>query len=1269
MASKRRWATLRYARLIAEVKKDEEISSSIESSTANNIVSGVTQLDIDNAIANLVSSAPDALNTLDELSAALGDDANFATTITTSLNNKANTAMLSNYLQVSNTSSFSTSFANLTDVDISGATDGQTLTYNSNGTITATTIDVGSGGEEVTATTLTKTFIADEEQTITLNNSIPISPVVSATKENPNTTVVTKGKWDVNSTGSNYDILDEAYQVSLTPSSANTDGTFTLSSGSFDASDVSKRIVGNGGSAILTNEDGSYKIVTPFNDTNAISSGNWSMFSLTFDDTDGVKITQYVKGFIDPSNWSYDNVSFFVSGQESTPQGIAFNNDGTKMYIVGSTGDEVNQYTLSTAYDVSTASYDTNFSVSSQDSLARDIVFNNDGTKMYIVGSSGDDINQYTLSTAYNVSTASYDTNFSVSEQETSSQGIAFNNDGTKMYIVGSSGNDINQYTLSTSFDITTASYDTNFSVSSQEASVTGIAFNNDGTKMYIVGSNGDEINQYTLSTAYDVSTASYDTNFSVSSQASSPTGIAFNNDGTKMYIVGFSTDRVYQYTTGIIYASNNEFHPAITNLGGQINTQFWLDINSMTADETKNDAEIYYAVSTDNHTTWSIIDDTQGVRPIVRNDSGTWQYNDAGVYNSNTWVDATINDELRAIRESLEDGNAPVNVGYNNVDGWVYDDVSYEYGLATETPFSFAFNNDGTKIIVLSSDKNLYEYVLPNAYDISSGYYSKVTFNNAGGAGSDQGLTFNDDGTKMYIIGYNGDIVRQYALSTAYDITTAVFEHDLNVGSQESLPYDVTFNSNGTKMYVVGTSSNINQYTLSTAYDISSATFDTVESVQFSSLSSIKFNNDGTKMYLISISGGADIVHQYSLAAGGFEITTAAYDNVSLDVGSQETFPTGMSFNDDGTKMYIIGNGSDAINQYTLSTAYDISSATYDNIKLPTNGLVSQPDSIRFSNDGTKLFTLDGGQDTVFQHNLLTAYDITSANNANVISFNVSQESLPEGIEFNNDGTKMYVIGRGDTVYQYTLSTAFDLSTISYNSVSFSVSSEEANPSGLTFNNDGTKMYITGYSGDDVNQYTLSTAYDISSATFDTNFSVASEQTLPREIKFNDDGTKMYVIGGGPDSISNYTLSTAYDISTASFNSTLNIGSIEGDPRGITFNADGTKAYIVGVREDRVFQFSSTQIFNINKMTKSTLDQVSDSNHFPLTDTLDLAIVMRTDNVNNIPESDGVAIGYSGQIENIGAYPGIDFTYIQNSNTAVTVTALNAGNYKFRIL
>ena len=47
---------------------------------------------IDAQVSNLVNAAPDTLNTLDELAAALGDDANFATTVTTGLASKANAA-------------------------------------------------------------------------------------------------------------------------------------------------------------------------------------------------------------------------------------------------------------------------------------------------------------------------------------------------------------------------------------------------------------------------------------------------------------------------------------------------------------------------------------------------------------------------------------------------------------------------------------------------------------------------------------------------------------------------------------------------------------------------------------------------------------------------------------------------------------------------------------------------------------------------------------------------------------------------------------------------------------------------------------------------------------------------------------------------------------------------------------------------------------------------------------------------------------------------
>ena len=48
----------------------------------------MVKLYADSAAAALVDAAPDTLNTLNELAAALGDDANFSTTLTTSIASK-----------------------------------------------------------------------------------------------------------------------------------------------------------------------------------------------------------------------------------------------------------------------------------------------------------------------------------------------------------------------------------------------------------------------------------------------------------------------------------------------------------------------------------------------------------------------------------------------------------------------------------------------------------------------------------------------------------------------------------------------------------------------------------------------------------------------------------------------------------------------------------------------------------------------------------------------------------------------------------------------------------------------------------------------------------------------------------------------------------------------------------------------------------------------------------------------------------------------------
>ena len=255
-----------------------------------------------------------------------------------------------------------------------------------------------------------------------------------------------------------------------------------------------------------------------------------------------------------------DAEGFFVSGQERTPTGMAFSNDGAKMFVIGTVGDDINEYTLSTPFDVSTASYAGDverFSVSGQNQAPQGMAFSNDGAKMFVVDWLGEDINEYTLSTPFDVSTATFDdVVFSVSEQDPAPRGMAFSNDGAKMFIVGDHENAINEYTLSTPFDVSTATFaNVVFSVSMQETTPTGMAFSNNGLKMFVVGWDADNINEYTLSTPFDVSTATFaNVVFSVSMQETTPTGMAFSNDGAKMFVIGTVGDHIYEYTLSSVY-------------------------------------------------------------------------------------------------------------------------------------------------------------------------------------------------------------------------------------------------------------------------------------------------------------------------------------------------------------------------------------------------------------------------------------------------------------------------------------------------------------------------------------------------------------------------------------------------------------------------------------------------------------------------------------------------------------------------------------------
>ena len=250
--------------------------------------------------------------------------------------------------------------------------------------------------------------------------------------------------------------------------------------------------VADGGSAVSGTSTGSNTGDITGNDTDADASSTATITSITATTASGSAQT------------TFSSNSETVTGQYGT---LTINSNGSYSYVANSNisgldaGDsnitDVFTYIVSDGSATDTATLTINI-IASQDLTARNDTgtVNEDAT--LTVSNGGN---------ATSVTAATHDSSpFSVASQETGPRGLAFSSDGKKFFIVGYQGKDVNEYHMTTAFDVSTASFDSSFSVNDQEIYPHALAFNTDGTKMFVAGYNGDDVNEYTLSTAWDVS-------------------------------------------------------------------------------------------------------------------------------------------------------------------------------------------------------------------------------------------------------------------------------------------------------------------------------------------------------------------------------------------------------------------------------------------------------------------------------------------------------------------------------------------------------------------------------------------------------------------------------------------------------------------------------------------------------------------------------------------------------------------------------------------
>ena len=298
-----------------------------------------------------------------------------------------------------------------------------------------------------------------------------------------------------------------------------------------------------------------------------------------------------------------------------------------------------------------------------------------------------------------------------------------------------------------------------------------------------------------------------------------------------------------------------------------------------------------------------------------------------------------------------------------------------------------------------------------------------------------------------------------------------------------------------------------------------------------------------------------------------GRHVTTASSGNVTLNLSGNN------SFFDAGTTTaataVTFGTPDTTIKRFTYSfiPGYTSAASSVDDIdtwRLDSSMKLtySNHDSKIYNPTGTKVYFADNTAECLITCNLAVPFDDTSEsfdNKIHLANGGVSTHGAGIGnkigpanilivkfIRFNNDGTKLFIGGtNSDAVNEFHLSTPYDTGSgsISYDSA-FSVATQESHPQALQFNPDGTKMIVGGLAGNGFDTYALSTGFDVSTASHSQFDLVADFTSGPsgsydiEDFFFNADGTKVFFsrLNNYIKSFETANLSTAYDLSTGTY-------------------------------------------------------------------------------------------------------------------------------------
>lgn len=262
-------------------------------------------------------------------------------------------------------------------------------------------------------------------------------------------------------------------------------------------------------------------------------------------------------------------------------------------------------------------------------------------------------------------------------------------------------------------------------------------------------------------------------------------------------------------------------------------------------------------------------------------------------------------------------------------------------------------------------------------------------------------------------------------------------------------------------------------------------------------------------------------------------------------------------------------------------------------------------PRQIKFKPDGTELFVLDDNADRIYKHSLSDAWNIQSTSTTAIQQSpaltTLGANTAVIGLDIKPEGDRLYFaqfVDGNNRIIECQFQEEWNLQTLSsqftYNANVTSILAGQSivASSGLRdvkFDTSGANVYVVNEVTDRIYQFSLSTPWQVNTATYFGQATVggAGLEPNPTGMHFKPDGTLFYLTGYGTDTIRSYNMSSPWNITTATLDKIFTPSVGESQSYMLTVKPEGDILYYGGTGTDDIFQYDLPPDYFVQKEYK----------------------------------------------------------------------------------